>query len=152
MEEADNQIVVIPAFFYHGKTPWRWKTRFQEGILGEFFSKIPAFLKKSLLDSEIKLIDTKDIKNKSLRAFLNKSSKMACVLKSLDKTWALGHNKQELEKLLLDIFKVFKTERDFVAFARYFTLSGVSRKAWEGVEEKAKSKGFITKYIWILEP
>ena len=143
--EADKPIVVIPAFFYHGKTPWRWKTRFQEGILGGFYSKIPAFLKKSLLDSEIKLIDTKDIKNKSLRVFLNKSSKMACVLKSLDKTWVLGHNKQELEKLLLDIFKVFKTERDFIAFARYFTLSGVSREAWRKTEKKAKSKGFITK-------
>ena len=65
--EADKPILVIPALFYHGELPWSWKTSFQEGFLGGIFSKIPFSLRKSMLDCDLRVIDTKNIKDKAFK-------------------------------------------------------------------------------------
>ena len=144
-KEADEEILVIPVLFYHGRVSWRWKTSFQEGVLGGFFSKIPSSLKKSMINCDLRVIDTNTIEDKSLRAvFRAKSSKMACVLKSLDKIWLLRDNKHELEKLLFSIFRGFKTKKELLVFTKYFRLAGVSYQDLRGLEKKAKTKGLIT--------
>ena len=140
--ESDEEILVIPALFYHGKVPWRWKTSFQEGFLGGIFSKIPFSLRKSMLDCDLRVIDTKNIKDKRLRGLIEgKNSKIACVLKSLDKIWILRHNKHELEKLLFSIFKVFRTKKELLVFSKYFRLGGVSNKDLRVLEKKAIKQG-----------
>ena len=44
------------------KNSWSWKTSFQEGFWGEFFSKIPVSARKNMLNYRLRLLDTHDLK------------------------------------------------------------------------------------------
>ena len=44
--EAKKPTILIPVVFYHGKTPWKHKSSFQEAVLGDFFQKCLTVLKR----------------------------------------------------------------------------------------------------------
>ena len=145
-EESKQATVLIPVLFYHGKTPWKHKSRFQKAILGEFFSKIPPTFRKSMLNYDLRVIDTKNSKNKRLREFFNdRSSKTNWVLRTLDKNWILRNNEKELKKLSFGIFENFKTEDELVIFSEYLGSVGVSFRSWKKLEKEAINKGLLTK-------
>ena len=48
---------VISGLFYHGMEPWGQPPGFLKGVWGDFFDKDLAFLKKFMIDYEVKIID-----------------------------------------------------------------------------------------------
>ena len=144
--EAKKPTILIPALFYHGKSPWKHKSSFQEAFLGEFFLKIPHSFKKSMLDYRARLIDTKDSKNKRLREFFkNRKSKASWVLQAMDKVWFLSHNLDLLRELLFGIFELFNKRGELLAFTNYFKSAGVRDEDLGEIEQEAVKKGLLTK-------
>ena len=144
--EAKKPTILIPVVFYHGKSPWKHKLSFQQGVLGKFFLKIPPSFKKTVLEYEPRFIDTKDIENERLRECLkDKSSGLHWVLEVLDRSWFLRDNTKELRELLFGFFASIKKEKLIIALMEYLRAQGLSSRIWKSLEREAIKKGLLNK-------
>ena len=137
---------VIPVVFYHGKDPWNWKTSFQEGFWGEFFSKIPVSARKSMLNYELRLLDTHDPQME--KVLKDKSFKSRGFLKTLKETWFLKADEDVLNETI-SLFDNWVGDRDdlLLSLGDYFwaTIPGMTKELWKKVERAAVDKGIFQK-------
>ncbi len=147
--EPDQVLTVIPILFNHGKKPWKWKKSFQEVYLGEFFSKIPVSFRRSVLNYELRLLDTRD--ERVRRIFKDKRFKSGRVLHLLSKIWDVKRGLKdelsaELKEILLALFKVFSgDEKKLTAVGQYLMSAGVNAKEYKELLKEAINTGSLTK-------
>ena len=144
---------IIPVLFYHGKEPFKWKKSLQEEDFKSFFSKIPLESRKSMLNYEPKVINTKDPKIR--KAYRDKEFTSHGVIQLLDKIWSL---KTEFTVLkIIEIFDGFKEllkgldeqNRKTIVLRIVEYLkdnTDLNLEIWkQEVEEKLIEKGLLTK-------
>ena len=143
--EPDQVLTVIPILFNHGKEPWKWKKSFQEVYLGEFFSKIPVSFRRSVLNYELRLLDTRD--ERVRRIFKDKRFKSGRVLHLLSKIWDVKRGlTAELKEIALALFKVFSgDEKKLTAVGQYLMSAGVNAKEYKELLKEAINTGSLTK-------
>ena len=143
-EHSNQTIAVIPVLFYHGKKDWKWPLSFQKSIFGEeFFSKIPIFIRKSMIEYQIKLFNTKS--RRVQRVFKDASFKAGRVFQLMDRIWQIEENEEELKEILFAFFKDFPQDDKILALVKYLTAMGMKRKLWEQLEKEAIKKGLLKK-------
>ena len=144
---------IIPVLFYHGKEPLKWQKSLQEEDFKTFFSKIPLESRKSMLNYEPKVINTKDPKIQ--KAYRDKEFTSHGVIQLLDKIWSL---KTEFTVLkIIEIFDGFKEllkgldeqNRKTIVLRIVEYLkdnTDLNLEIWkQEVEEKLIEKGLLTK-------
>ena len=129
---------IIPAMFYHGKLALKLKKSLQEEDFKNLFNKIPVETRKSMLNYELKIINTKDPKIRKI--VKNKGSKIWGVIKLLDEVWSIKEPSAEKVKAIIkdyfgDILKG-KTKREaeeiVIGIVEYLRdTTGLKLKEWE---------------------
>ena len=98
IQEMGRPMPIIPVLFYHGKEPWKWKRSFQEAVFWEIFPEIPTLSWKSMLNYELRLLDTQDPKIEDI--FKDKGFKSRGALYLLKEIWFLKPDILSLEKVI----------------------------------------------------
>ena len=138
--------------FYHGQKFVKWKNSLQEEDFKGFYSKLPLFLRKDMLNYGLRVISTKDPKVRKL--FKSKKSKIWGVVKLLDEIWSIKKpSSRKVKTIIKDYFREIlkgKTEKevndiivDIVGYLRDTT--GLSLKNWKETEKQLISEGIIKK-------
>ena len=143
---------IIPALFYHGKQPMKWKKSLQEENFKDFFSEIPVETRKNMLNYELKIINTKDPKIRKI--FKDKRSKIWGVIKLLDEVWDIKEPSAEKVKTIIrdyfgDILKG-KTKREVdeivIGIVEYLRdAAGLKLKEWQKAEQGLIEEGILKK-------
>ncbi len=141
---------VIPAMFFHGKQSLKLRKTLQEEDFKSFFSQIPVETKKSMLNFELKVINTKAPKIR--KVMKNKGSKIWGVIKLLDEIWDIKEpSAKKVKAIVRDYFGEIlkgKTEREekemVVGLLEYLKdTTGLKLKEWEKAEEELKKEGLL---------
>ena len=137
--------IIIPVVFYHGKTPWKGPKTFQEDIYKGILSKIPAEFRRSMINYEIKLLDTNKLKG----VFNNKSFKSRGALYLLKRIWSLQLSHDQLKDVMIH-FKDFSGDRQnrlIVSVTDYlqsfFKMDKKFEKLWQKVEKELVEEGIF---------
>ena len=143
---------IIPALFFHGKQDLKLKKSLQEEDFKDFFNKIPIETRKSMLNYELKIINTKDPKIRKI--VKNKGSKIWGVIKLLDEVWDIKEPSAEKVKAIIkdyfgDILKG-KTKREeeeiVIGIVEYLRdTTGLKLKEWEKAEKALREEGILKK-------
>ena len=143
IRETGQPMPIIPVLFYHGKKPWKWSVSFQETYFS--FLKIPIESKKNMLNYNLKLLDTHDVKVQ--RVFKNKDFKSRGALSLLSRIWTLKREVSDLKKVLALFSDFSGKEDDLILNAVDYLKSvlGVSRELWEEVERESIEEGVLQK-------
>ncbi|MCZ0931789.1 MAG: Rpn family recombination-promoting nuclease/putative transposase [Oligoflexia bacterium] len=141
---------VIPAMFFHGKQPLKLKKTLQEEDFKDFLFKIPVETRKSMLNFELKVINTKDPKIR--KVVKNKRSKIWGVIKLLDEIWDIKEPSAEKVKTIVrDYFgeilkgkKKREAEEIVIGIVEYLRdTTGLKLKEWEKAEKTLKEEGIL---------
>ena len=143
---------IIPALFYHGKLPLELKKSLQEEDFKDFFFKIPIETRKNMLNYELKIINTKDLKIRKI--VKDKRSKIWGVIKLLDEVWDIKEPSAEKVKTIVrdyfgDILKG-KTTREVneivIGIVEYLKdATGLKLKEWQKAEQGLIEEGILKK-------
>ena len=141
---------IIPAMFYHGKQPLKLKNSLQEENFKDFFNKIPVKTRKSMLNYELRIINTKDPKIREI--VKNKGSKIWGVIKLFDEIWSIKEPSAEKIKIIVkeyfgDILKG-KSKREqeeiVVGLLEYLRdTTGLKLEEWDKAERELKKEGIL---------
>ena len=151
IQQTGQAQLIIPVLFYHGKEPFKWKKSLQEEDFKTFFSKIPLESRKSMLNYEPKVVNTKDPKIQ--KAYRGKEFKSHGVIKLLTEIWSLKKNITPLK--IVEIFSEFEellkrlneqarktTELRIIEYLKDNT--NLNLKIWKQAEERLIEKGLLT--------
>ena len=143
---------IIPAYFYHGKQPLKLEKSLQKQDFKKFFDKIPLETRKSMLNFEMKVIDTKAPRIRKI--VKDKKSKIWGVIKLLDEIWEIKQPSSEKVKTIIrDYFGEIlkgktKTKVDELVFGivEYLTdTTGLKLREWEKAEKSLAEQGILKK-------
>ena len=137
---------VISALFYHGKEPWGQPPGFLKGVWGDFFDKELDFLKKFMIDYEVKIIDmhSPEVQKKlqsgefeTIRPFLNLMADI----------WRLKDATEEELKAVLAEFGEFSDRKDIIlSLADYLESAGaITDELWRKLEKELVLEGTFKK-------
>ena len=142
----------VSLLFYHGQKPVQWKNFLQEEDFKGFYSKLPLFLKKDMLNYGLRVINTKDPKIRKL--FKSRVSKIWGIVRLLDEIWSIRKpSSRKVKTIIKDYFREIlrgKTEKevneiivDIVEYLRDTT--GLSLKNWRETEKQLIEEGILKK-------
>ena len=124
----------------------------QEEDFKGFYSKLPLFLKKDMLNYGLRVISTKDPKIRKL--FKSRGSKIRGIVRLLDEIWSIRKpSSRKVKTIIKDYFREIlrgKTEKevneiivDIVEYLRDTT--GLSLKNWRETEKQLIEEGILKK-------
>ena len=142
IKQTGRPPVMIPVLFYHGKKVIKWSKSLQEEDNKSFFDEIPLESQKSMLNYEMRIINTKDPK---VRKFF-KSKGLECwgFIRLLDDIWDIKNpNKEKVRKIIKDYFgkelkgAAKKEEEELVlSVIRYLqSAGGLKKSVWQEAEK-----------------
>ena len=143
---------ITPLLFYHGKQLIRWKKSLQEEDFKDFFSKIPVGIRKSMLNYELKIIDTKDSEIRKI--FKDKKYKVWGIIKLLDEVWNIKEpSSEKVKSIVRDYFGNIlkgkkKGEVNEIVFGIVEYLrdtAGLKWKEWQKAEQELIEEGILKK-------
>ena len=152
IKQKGRPLPIILALFYHGKYPLKWKKSLQEDNFKDFFDKIPMETRRSMLNYELKIINTKDPKIRKI--VRGKKSKIWGVIKLLDEIWGLKQpSSRKIKTIVRDYFGDIlkgKTKKEadeiLIGLAAYLRDSaGLKLKEWEKAEQELIEEGLLKK-------
>ena len=137
---------VISALFYHGKEPWGQPPGFLKGVWGDFFDKDLDFLKKFMIDYEVKIID---INNPEIQKALQSGEfeTIRPFVNLMANIWALKNATEEELKAVLAEFGEFSDRKDIIlSIADYLESADVIKEPlWRKLEKELVLKGTFKK-------
>lgn len=142
---------VIPVLFYHGKKLSKWGKSLLEDDFKGLLSKMPIDLRRSMLNFELRLIDTNDPKIR--RFFKDKSLKSRGILKLMSGIWDIRKPKavevKDVFSGLTDITKGKKGKQREELVLRIFEYLQDNTKldldTWQEVEKLMIEDGLLTR-------
>ena len=140
---------VIPVLFYHGKQAMRWKLSLQEEDFGSVFSEIPVESRKSMLNYELKIINTQDLKVR--KAFKGKKFKSRGILSLLSEIWDIKNPSPEKVARIVfkfeDLFKNLTVRQQRIEVSKVYQYlvnnAGLKDKTWKIAEKLIIKKGIL---------
>ena len=147
LQESNQAWPTIAVVVYNGKQPWRWPKSFQEGLWGNEITKIPLSLQKSMLNYDLKVLDTHT--PEVAKAIEDRRFKSRGFLNALRRAWDLKADEGEL-KGLISLFDTWTGDRgdSFVLNLGDYLWSvvpGMNKKLWDQLEHSAVQQGLFNK-------
>ena len=137
---------VISALFYHGKEPWGQPPGFLKGVWGDFFDKDLDFLKKFMIDYEVKIID---INNPEIQKALQSGEfeTIRPFMNLMANIWTLKDATEEELKAVLAEFGEFSDRKDIIlSIADYLESADVIKEPlWRKLEKELVLEGTFKK-------
>ena len=129
--------------FYHGKAPWRHPKTFQEGLWGDIFEKNPLFPRKGLIDYEMRLINAREAKFRSLI----KKLRAYAPLNLMERIWFLKSSPEEIKSVVALFGEFSGLNVDLILdVIEYLESAGVvNRSLWEPLEKELLTEGIFKK-------
>ena len=142
IKQTSRPPVMIPVLFYHGKKVIKWSKSLQEEDMKSFFDEIPLESQKSMLNYEMRIINTKDPK---VRKFF-KSKGLECwgFIRLLNGIWDIKNpSKEKVRKIIKDYFgkelkgaTKKKEEELALSVIRYLqSAGGLKKSVWQEAEK-----------------
>ena len=156
LKQYGRPLPAVPVVFYHGKQPWRWKKSFQEVFWPSERYKIPVWVRKSMLEYRVRLIDLQD-QAKVAKVFKGSGfERTQAALYLMHRAWGLkekrGPERRKILEALLPMLKGLsgkggkkKREDLLLSVVEYMRSLGVSGSLWEELEREALNRGFLNK-------
>ena len=142
--------LIIPVLFYHGKQPLKWAKSLQEEEFKQDFKEIPFESQKSMLNYEVRIINTKDPKVRNF--FKSKGSECWGFIRLLDEIWNINNpDKEKVRRIIKDYFgkelkgaKKEEEEELTVSVIRYLqSAGGLKKQVWKEAEKLLKQDKII---------
>ena len=147
LQESNQAWPIIGVVVYNGKQPWRWGKSFQKGLWGDDFTKIPLSLQRSMLNYDLRVLDTHT--PEVAKAILDKRFKSRGFLNALRRAWDLKADEGELRELI-SLFDTWTGDRgdDLVLSLGDYLWSVVpemTEALWKKLEHSAVKEGIFNK-------
>ena len=147
VEESNKAWPIVAVVVYNGKEPWKWPKSFQEGLWGTDFAKIPLSLRSSMLNYDLRVLDTRT--PEVAKAIKDRRFKSRGFLNALRRAWDLKANEEELRELI-SLFDTWTGDRgdDLVLSVGDYLWSvvpGMNKKLWDSLEHSAVKEGIFNK-------
>ena len=147
LKESGQAWPVLVVVVYNGKKTWRWPKSLQKGLWGNEITKIPLSLQKSMLNYDLRVLDTHT--PEVVQAILDKRFKSRGFLNALRMAWDLKADEGELKELI-SLFDSWTGDRgdSFVLNLGDYLWSvvpGMNKKLWDQLEHSAVQQGLFNK-------
>ncbi|MCY4321018.1 MAG: Rpn family recombination-promoting nuclease/putative transposase, partial [Bdellovibrionaceae bacterium] len=142
IKQAGHAELIIPVLFYHGRKAMKWKGSLLEDDFKGFFNKIPIETKKDMLNFNLRIINTKDLKVRNW--FKKKAKECWGFIRLLDEIWDIKNpDKEKVRRIIKDYFgselkgATKEKEKELaISVISYLQSAGGLRKAvWKSAEK-----------------